>query len=107
MAGFCSRFSQKRPLGSAFASQHYSVEPVVILKPVKHRQTEAVAVKPQKPIEVVAGPCDPKYRSVHDKRVRLAAVPSARLWQAISATRRRGPVLSFADLRGGLIVHSG
>jgi hypothetical protein len=50
---------------SVFLPKHDPVEAVMVFKLFKYRQAEAIAVKPQKFTEVIAGSRDPKRRSVH------------------------------------------
>ena len=62
----CPRFLvNSKWYGGAFLSQHYSVEPSVIFEAAKHNEAETIAVKSQKPVEIITGSGDPKDRSIH------------------------------------------
>ena len=55
-----SLFRKLEVVGSRFASEHNSVEPVMVFEFEKQRQTEAIAIEPQKTIKVVSRSRDPK-----------------------------------------------
>jgi len=70
-----SLFRELKVVRRAFPPKHYPIEAVMVLKLMNYRQTETIAVKPQKPAEVIAGSRDPDGRNVHSDGLTLRFAP--------------------------------
>src|SRR6185437_344790 len=88
----------------AVLSQHYSIKAGVILEAAKDNEAEAIAVKSQKAVEVIASPGDSKNRSIHGNCLKLkeAAVAGGLSVVRVEVGEERSALTANSEIRADL-----